>query len=286
MALAGLASAIAASAHPPRGIVVRADGTVYVSALNRVLAIAPGGQPRTIRQVEGTHVHALALAADGALWGEESAYDPADGSYREAIWRRGPDGRSAYRYGPTKQLERGVGLLRDRRGCSWHLDQASPGGPALVHRKCGAAPARLLFGSVADERAFRPGLVLDLAGAALDGRGRFVFRHRGVLRRVSANGTVEVLAEGLAPGNFGLALGAGGTIYAAEWEARRIVAVRKRRVTTVAASEPGWAPSGVAWRGGVLYSLEASIHRPGQPDRLRVRKHGTGGGTVLATITI
>lgn len=256
------------------------------SALTRVLAIAPGGEVRTIRRTEGTHVHALALAADGALWGEESAYDPADGSYREAIWRRGRDGRGSYRYGPTKRLERGIGLLRDRAGCTWHVDQAAPGGSALVHRKCGAKPARLIFGSAAEDRGFRPALVLDLAGSALDSRGRLVFRHQGVLRIVGPDGRAEMLAKGLAPGNFGLALGEGGTIYVAEWENRRVVAVHGRRVSAVTASEPGWAPSGVAWRDGKLYVLEATLHRAGEPTRLRVRKHGQGGGTVLATVTI
>ncbi|MFA9201459.1 MAG: hypothetical protein ACEQR8_09805 [Cypionkella sp.] len=80
------------------------------------------------------------MSADGSLWGEESAYDPADGSYREGIWRCTPQGRVSWRYGPTKTIERGVGLLRDRRGCTWHLDQAFAGGPALVIASAARGP--------------------------------------------------------------------------------------------------------------------------------------------------
>lgn len=283
---AALTAGGAATAHPPRGIAQGADGTVFVAALTRVLALAPDGTARTIRRAEGAHIHVLVLAADGALWGEESAYDPSDGSYPEAIWRRAGDGRVSYRHGPTRQLERGVGLLRDRAGCSWHFGQAGPGGRALVHRKCGGARARLVFGRGEDDLGFRPALVADLAGSALDSRGRFIFRDRGVLRRVSPDGRAQVLATGLAPGNFGLALGAGETVYVAEWENRRAVAVRRGRIAPVTRSAPGWAPTGVAWRNGVLHVLEASIPRPGQPQRLRVRRHGPAGGRVLASLTV
>lgn len=280
------ALAAPALAHPPRGIVVANDGTVYFSDLVNVRAIAPDGAMRIVRTAHVAHIHALALSADGALWGEESAYDPADGGYREAIWRRSPDGVATYRYGPTKRLERGVGLLRDRRGCTWHLDQAVRAGPALVHRKCGARPARRLFGSAAADRKFRPVLVGDVSGTALDARGRLVFRHRGVLRRVARDGRAVVLASGLEPGNFGLALGPAGTVFVTEWESRQVVAVTGGAIREAARSEAGWAPSGVAWRDGALYVLEASIHRAGRSDRLRVRRIGPGGSKLLANVAV
>lgn len=285
LALTAVALTAPALAHPPRGIVVARDGTVYFSDLVRVRAIQPDGRVRVVRNARGAHIHALALSADGALWGEQSAYDPADGGYREAIWRRSRGGRTAYRYGPTKRLERGVGLLRDRKGCTWHLDQAFQGGPPLVHRKCRAKPAELLFGHAADDLRFRPGLVGDLSGTALDANGRLLFRHAGVLRRVAPDGSAEVLAEGLDRGNFGLALAPGGTVYLAEWENRRVAAVSGGKVRTAARSEVGWGPSGVAWRGGTLYVLEASLHRAGEPDRVRVRRIASNSDTVLATVT-
>lgn len=285
VALAALTLAAPVLAHPPRGIVVARDGTVYFSDLVNVRAIGPDGTMRLLRTADGGHIHALALSADGALWGEESAYDPANGSYREGIWRRAPSGRMIWRYGPTKALERGVGLLRDRQGCTWHLDEAVQGGPPLVHRKCGARPASRLFGSAADDQRFRPVLVGDLSGTALDAKGRLVFRHGGLLRRLASDGTAEVLAEGVPPGNFGLALGPEGTVYLADWGGRRIVAVKDGEVRTRARSEPGWAPSGVAWRDGSLYVLEASLHLPKRRDRLRVRRIGRTGDTILATVT-
>ncbi|MFA9201460.1 MAG: hypothetical protein ACEQR8_09810 [Cypionkella sp.] len=93
-----------------------------------------------------------------------------------------------------------------------------------------------------------------------------------------------MLATGIARGNFGLALGAPGSVYIAEWEKRRVVLAHRGRLRTAARSAAGWAPSGVAWRAGVLYVLEATIHQPGKPDRLRVRRIGQGGDRVLATV--
>jgi streptogramin lyase len=278
----------AAAAHPSRGIVVAADGTVFFSDLVKVRAIYPDGKTRVVRVNAAGHTHALALARDGAVWGDQSEYDPANGSYREAIWRMRPDGSLTYRYGPRKGVARGVGLLRDRRGCTWHADRVGSSGGMVVHRRCPGRKAERLFGTLDDDRAFRPVLVNDFAGTALDSEGGFVFRDRVTIRRIAPEGTVTVLARGLSGDNFGIAAGPGGSVLVAEHGARRVTAVAPGRAArTLAISAPPWAPTGVAWRQGSLYILEASDHRPGRAGRMRVRRIGRDGApAVLAEVAV
>ena len=277
-----------AAAHPSRGIVVAADGTVYFSDLVKVRAIYPDGKTRVLRVNAAGHTHALALARDGAVWGDQSEYDPADGGYREALWRMRPDGSLTYRYGPRKGVGRGIGLLRDRRGCTWRADRATAGGAMLVHRKCPGRPALRLFGEAKDDRAFRPVLVNDFAGTALDAEGRFLFRDRGTIRRVAPDGTVSTLARGLSDDNFGIAAGPGGSILVAEHGARRVTAVAPGRAArTLATSKPPWAPTGLAWLQDNLYVLEASDHQRGRADRMRVRRIGRDVAiAVLAEVAV
>lgn len=283
-----LALAVPAGAHPSRGIVVARDGTVYFSDLVKIRAIGPDGKMRLLRTNAEGHTHALALASDGAVWGDQSTYDPADGGYREAIWRMRPDGSLTYRYGPRKSIERGVGLLRDRRGCSWHADQATAGGAMVVHRKCPGRAAELMYGDAASDRAFRPVLVNDLAGTALSADGAFVFRDRGTIRRIAPSGALQVVARGLADDNFGIAAGPAGSLFIAEHRNRRVlrVAADGARLVAAVATAP-WAPTGVAWRAERLYVLEVSDYRRDKPGQVRVRRIEPGGvARILATVKL
>lgn len=277
-----------AAAHPSRGIVVAADGTVFFSDLVTIRAIYPGGRVQVLRANDEGHTHVLALAADGTVWGDLSIYNSARSTYREAIWRMLPNGSLTYRYGPRTGPERGEGLLRDRRGCTWHADRTAPDGPALVHRKCPGRAVERLFGSRNDDRAFTPVLVNDVSGSALAADGGFVFRDRGTIRRIAPDGSASVIARGRASENFGIALGSEGRVLVAEHAARRVVVVapgRKARTLTVSAAP--WAPTGVAWRNSTLYVLEAEDYAAGRPERMRVRRITTDGGDrVLATVTL
>jgi len=158
----------------------------------------------------------------------------------------------------------------------------------LVHRKCPGQPAALLFGKSADDRSFTPVLVNDLGGSALARDGGFVFRHHGILRKVMPDGRVRVLARGLSKDNFGIANGPRDGVLVAEHGKRRIVAVDPRgKHRTLATSAAPWAPTGVAWRFGALYLLEASDYAKGRPDRMRVRRIAPDGrDTVLAIATL
>lgn len=291
LAASALAGAAPAGAHPARGIAVGSDGRVYFSDLERVWEIGREGRLRLLREHRGVHTHALAIDRGGNLVGEDSAYDAASGTYRETLWQMTPDGRYRVLFGPGP-ARRGTGLLGDARSCRYHADQTGRGagadaGRPLLFRKCPNRAAERLVGSAADDRAFRPVLVNDVAGVAWGPRGSFWFRQGGAVRAVAPNGEVRVAARALTAENFGIAVDRGGTLYVAEAAKRRILAVQpggERRVA--AASTAPWSPTGVATTAGALYVLEATDYRRGTPLRMRVRRVASGNARVLAMVTI
>lgn len=285
VALLALLLPATAPAHPSRGIAVAPDGAVYFSDLIRIWRI-DGTRLRLVHRNPGTHSHALALDPAGRILWEESAYDPASGRYRETIWQFA-GGRVSRRFGPLSPPPRGLGISVDRDGCSFHSDQVRRGGPAIVHRRCPGRPPMRLFGSAADDRAFRPVLVNDVAGVALAPDGRFVFRHGRAVREIDRRGRVRLLAADVADENFGIALDPAGGLLVVENRNRRVLRFAGGRRRTAATTPAGWAPTGVAAAGGAIVLLEASDHRPGRPTRMRVRRvDGDGRSRLLATVTV
>lgn len=284
MVAAALAAAPAA-AHPSRGIAVDFRGTVYFSDLVRIWRI-DGTRLRLVHRNPGSHSHALALEPSGQVSWDESVYDPANGSYSESIWQLSGN-RISRRFGPVQGPTRGLGLLRDRQGCTFRSDQAGRGGPILVHRLCpGLAPVRL-FGSAAADRRLEPVLINDVGGVALSPTGEFAFRHGSTVRAIDGGGRVRVLASGLGDDNFGIAFDPAGHLLVAEHRNRRVIRIAGTQRQVVATSPPGWFPTGVtAGRGGVVV-LEASDHRPGQAPRMQVRQvRADGRSRLLAQVTV
>ena len=274
--------------HPSRAIVVADDGRIFFTDLERLWQIGRDGRLRLLREHRDRHTHEVALDAAGNLIGEDSAYEPATGAYRETIWQLSPGDRVRTLYGPTTRPDRGVGVIRDARGCTYHANESMTGSHPLVHRRCPDGKVVRLLGSTADDRAFRQILLSNVAGAALDDRGNFIFRQGGAIRKIAPTGAVRTLATGIAKENLGLALGGDGSIFIAEAAARRILRVHPDGHRSVAATAAGpWSPTGVAVSRGQLYILEATEYRPGAETRMRVRRVAPGGrSTLLATVAI
>jgi hypothetical protein len=273
-----------AASHPPRGIVVAPDGRVIFSDLERIWAIEPGGRMRLLRRSVGAHTHELFMDEGGHLWGEDSFYDPATRTYRAGVWMIAPDGRTSYTYGPTGRLDPGVGVFRDRFGCSY-LSRETRARALLLHRLCPAGQPQLLSNPAAARQAEPLVLLANLGGAAFGPDGSFFFRHRGIVQRLRAGDRLVTAATGFAPENFGIAVDRGGALLVVEHARRRIVRVAPdgRRTVPITAEAP-WAPTGVAAAGGALYVLEASDHRPGEPTRFRVRRSAGGRVSLLGNV--
>ena len=272
-----------ASAHPSRGIAVASDGRVYYSDLIRVWTIAPHGRVTLIRDSGGRHMHEIYLDRGGALYVEESEYNPGTQTYRAAIWRYAPGGASGYVYGPTPRPVPGMGVFRDARGCTFQADQTRA--KALVlYRLCPGGRLRRFAAPPDPPRV----LLSNIGGAAFAADGSFVFRHGGTVHRLTPSGRLTTLASGFAVENMGIAVDAAGALFVVEQNRRRIVKVdRSGRRSVVAMSPRPWTPTGVApWRGS-LYLLEATEYLRGRPERVRVRKLSPGSAPrVLAVTTI
>ena len=284
--LAALAGG-AAAAHPARGIVVAPDEAVTFSDLERIWRIAPNGRLSIVRNHPGVHTHALAVTAAGDVLGEDSEYRAAGERYVESIWMLTRAGRLHYLHRPSPTLTRGVGLLRDRNGCSYHADQTAQHRP-LLHRACPGRSVERLFGTAADDRAFRPVLINDVAGTAFAPDGSFLFRHDTLVYRYAPRRGVTVRARGIAPENFGIAVDRSDNLFVAEFARRRVlrIAPTGRRIVAIESAAP-WGPTGVAVGRRGLVVLEATHYRRGSPARMRVRRVDPAGRVrTLATVTI
>ena len=111
-----------ASAHPSRAIAVTKDGRVYFTDLERLWLIGRDGRLRKLRDRD-RHTHEIALDPAGNIIGEDSAYDPATGVYSGELWQISPDGHFRTIYPLTTRMERGVGVFRDSRGCTYQVNE-------------------------------------------------------------------------------------------------------------------------------------------------------------------
>jgi DNA-binding beta-propeller fold protein YncE len=272
-------------AHPARGIAVSRDGHVYFSDLTRIWRI-DGGKRTLIRDNHGHHSHSLIVDASGTVVWEESAYDPATDRYTETIWELGARGPRP-RFGPLRSPPLGLGLARDARGCTYRVDLPAQGANGFAVRRCSNERPRLIFGSAAAARAFRPVLINDVAGVAFAPNGNFWFRDNGIVRSVDAAGRMRIIARGLSPDRFGIAADRQGRLLVAEFDRRRVLRIDGARREVVATSATGWAPTGVAVASDSrLFVLEATLYRRGDPLRMQVRQLAPGPPRLIARTTV
>jgi hypothetical protein len=294
----------AASAHPSWGIVVSSAGDVYFSDLETVWKLDRSGKVTAFRAgVSGRHVHELAIDAQDNIYGPDFSYEPATQKYITAIWKMAPDGKFEYLQSPSNQAQPGSGVLLDRAGNMYSVDQNN-------HTKT----QTLLL------KRTPQGVVTTLAGGAFghaDGKGTaakfstigaLVFGGDGNLyvsdgeyvRRVSMDGTVTTLAKNLlfrtpedkpilfeaAYGNLaGLSVGPGGNVYVADAGDRRLLKIASDgNVTVPYRCDLPFFPTGVfATAGGDVFVLEFSFTPPSTWGGPRVRKIAADGKMSVLT---
>ena len=284
-----LAAASAASAHPPRGIVVDAQGRVHFSALTSVWRIDPDGRLTQARPVGERHTHELAVDAQGTVYGEDSYYEPGPGTYRAAIWRLTSAGRFSWVLPPTPApLPAGTSLWRDRAGRTYYVSNPPGSTETLLLRRERDGRATRLLGSPRAVAAYRQEMI-NIHGAGVIGPdGAFYFHHGGLLRKVAPDGRVLTLARDVPERSFGLAVEPGGAVLVADFGGRRVLRIASDGRRSVAlASEAPWAPTGVAVRGPDLYVLEGRQDARGVTTAFRVRRAAPGGRAVtLASVPL
>jgi hypothetical protein len=294
-----LCLARAAVAHPSWGIVVDGNNQVYFSDLETVWKIDAKGKLSVFRAgVSGRHIHELAIDEDGNLYGADYSYEPATKSYINAIWKMTPAGSFNYILEPTKELPRGMSILRDRVGNTYYVEQNNhlKRETLLVKRTPDGRVSVLAGGAYghADGQGAQAKFS-SIVGMAFGPDGSLYLADDKSVRKVTMDGVVTTVANGIDPkgavevpawgGLMGLAVGAQGDVYVADYRNRLVlkVAPTTGAVTTVAQSEEGWSPTGVAAsRNGDLYILEFR-RTPPSTDTPRVRKLSPDGKISLLT---
>jgi hypothetical protein len=288
--LAGLLLVLAptlASAHPAWGIVADSQGRVYFSDLETVWRLDPDGHLSVFRPgVEGVHVHELALAADGAVKGDQLSYNPANETYHAGIWRRGADGRESWLLDPSTAPPNGTGLAVDRAGNSYTTQWLSNDDRRTMlwrHRADGRS--ELLAGPLQAASRYRQIVVASVGGMAFAPDGALLFGDGVFIRRLAPGGAVGDLYRGAPGSNIrGVAPDADGTVYATDFANHRVLAIGgdgKARI--IHRSEPGWAPSGLTATGGRLLVLEAEEDPAFISHRVRVIELRDGKARVIAS---
>jgi hypothetical protein len=225
-------------AHPAWGVVVDADGCVFYSDLARIVRRAADG---TETRSPGVHTHALALAPDGGVVGEETEYLGAD-RYRHRIWEWG---HGPMRFGPWRSgfaATEGIHRLGDgstiRGSCA--------GLACRIVRDAGTA-STVLYEAPPTSRM--PGLFVTQGGRVVFVQDDAVYEIDGESTRVVA---------GSRPTRFGVFADDCGNVIATSYGDAVVELIRDGKAEVVHTSTAPWAPSGVAVAEDGLWVLEFS----------------------------
>lgn len=285
-------------AHPSWGVVVDRNDQVYFSDLETIWKIDSQGKLSVFRAgVSGRHIHDLAIDEDGNLYGADYSYEPAAGSYINAIWKMTPAADFNYILAPTKELPRGMSIVRDRVGNTYYVEQNNHlKQETLLLKRTPDGKASVFAGGAyghADGQGAQARFS-SIVGMAFGPDGSLYLADDKSVRKVTMDGVVTTLANGIdvkgsadAPAwgsLMGLTVNAQGDVYVADYRNRLVLKVTQAgAVTTVAQPEQEWSPTGVAAsRSGDIYILEFRFTRPSTYTP-RVRKLAPDGKVTLLT---
>jgi hypothetical protein len=285
--LCGLTTAAPAEAHPPYALVADPQGNVYFSDLETVWRLSPDGQLSLFRpHVPQTHVHALALAQDGAIVGDQNRYDPAADRFYSGLWRRSLQGVERPLVPMTERPPAGSGVWHDKSGNRYTSQWLSSADRRMVllRRRPNGSVDVLFDESGGLPRPPQP-TVESVGGMAFSADGSLFFTNGSVLRRLSPTGRVAKLYDGGSKSSLrGLAAAPDGRVLAADMGEKTVVAIAPDgSVSTLYREMAAWSPTAVALAGGRLLVLEANEDPYQYEDRVRVVEVVDHRGTVVAS---
>jgi sugar lactone lactonase YvrE len=281
-----------APGHPSSGIVVDAQGQVYFQDATGRAIWKIDSQGRLSKYFDRMGGHWMALDAEGHFARGKIPY----------FERITPDGAKPV----LVVADGGSPIVVNRDGNLYYLcgfsrtEPTHPGGP-LIGRISPEGKLSVLAPGLNDTVEKLGGIT----GLAAGPDGFLYAACPSALLEIATDGTATVLVQPVAvadcdedfpdgnpnfplPALRGLAVDAGGTVYAAATGCHRVVRItRDGRVDVVLKAERPWSPTGVAVHDGDVYVLEYTNANAGSADGWtpRVRKLARDGTvTTLATV--
>lgn len=284
--LGGLTTASPAAAHPPYGLAADPAGNVYFSDLETVWRFSWDGRLSVFRPaVPGRHVHALALAPDGAIEGDENHYDTETQRFYTGLWRRTLAGAERNIVQMAERPPPGAGVWQDKYGNRYATQwiSAADRRTVLLRRRADGR-VDVLFDETGGAAHAAEHSAESVGGMAIDGEGSLFFASRNVLRRVAPNGTVTTIYKGPAGSSLrGVAVAPNGRALASDSGERKVLAVSPNGdVELLYQEKAGWLPTAVAVAADRLLVLEANDDPYERKDRVRVIEVRNGQGIVVA----
>jgi hypothetical protein len=287
LSLCVFAAAAPAVAHPPYGLVSDKAGNVYFSDLETVWRISTDGRLSVFRpRVPETHVHALAVAPDGAITGYQNNYDPATKRFFSGLWHRTTNGIERAIVPMVEKPPLGMGVWQDNAGNHYTSQWLSRTDRRMVLlRRRANGRAEVLFDESGGAARRPQASVQSVGGMAFNTDGSLFFANGGVLRRLAPDGTVTKMYDGGARSNLrGVAAAPGARLLVADMGAKTVLAFgHDRTVSTLYRETAAWSPTAVALVGARLLVLEANSDPYEYEDRVRVIEVNDGRGRVIAS---
>lgn len=293
--------AVESNAHPGNGIVVAPSGDVYFSDVERNIIWRCTSAGVTTPFATGLHSHSIGLDARGNLYAEHLRFipDAAEGRQWETrLVLIDPTGAQRTLLQPTIERHQfgGSPFMTESAGGVISLAQSHDAGRVLVRFSSDGDASPLKSGTTPPGQQASPVRLIGIGGICADTHGGFVASQKLTVLRINPSGEASLLVDlsGRAlptdPASprvdaiWGVACGADGMIYAADWDARAVHRVTPQGEASIAArSVAPWSPSGVVAAGEALYILEHGVDRDVNLGP-RVRVVGPGGvDRVIAT---
>jgi sugar lactone lactonase YvrE len=276
-----------AAAHPPWAIVVDDKNQIYLSDLETIWKVDANGKASVFRAgVNGRHTHEIRIDADGNLLGEDLTYEPSTQKYITSLWKITPNGNFSFTLAPTAAPPKAVSIWKNRAGASYYFGQTDDEKrePYLLKRSRSGTIATLI-GDAKNALRERQVLLYSLAGITFAPNETLYATDRTSIWKIAPDDKVSVVVnrnqilDKFPNANFlGITVDTQNNILAADLRNRKILKITSGGAISVfAESETNWSPTGVFFRNGSLYVLEAKNELSGANIVVRVRKIAADG---------